>query len=238
MSSHSRILVVEDDRAVILTIEVVLKHHGYRVMFATDGKEGLDMALSERPDLVILDVMLPTLDGMEICQRLRDVNFESPILMLTTKALVADRVAGLNAGADDYLAKPFELAEFLARINALLRRRRAASRPALIELGAVRIDLAQKTATREGRPLALTKTEYALLDLLARHPGQPVSRENMLDVVWGYTRFPTTRTIDTHIWRLRKKLGDDGDSPRWLKPVHGRGYCLMLDGAAPSEAGE
>lgn len=232
MSSQARILVVEDDRGVIFAIELALKQHGYRVMFATDGRVGLDTAIRERPDLVVLDIGLPSVDGVEICRRLRDVQFESPILMLTTKAEVEDRVTGLNAGADDYLAKPFELREFLARINALLRRRRTVMPPARIEFGDVRIDLAQKSATRAGQPLALTKTEYALLELLARHPGQPVSRENMLDVVWGYTRFPTTRTIDTHIWRLRKKLGDDGDAPRWLKPVHGRGYCLVADGGA------
>ena len=220
--------MVEDDRGVIQAVEAALKSHGFRVMFAVDGKVGLETALRERPDLVILDVVLPSLDGVEICRQLRQLEFESPILMLTTKALVEDRVAGLNAGADDYLAKPFALAEFFARINALLRRRRANARPLIVELGDVRIDFAQKTATRAGKPLALTKTEYALLDLLARHAGQPVSRESMLDVVWGYTRFPTTRTIDTHIWRLRKKLGDDGDEPRWLRPVHGQGYCLIV----------
>lgn len=228
MSLQPRILVVEDDRALNLTIEICLKHSGYRVMLASDGESGFEMARSERPDLVILDVMLPGANGVEVCQRLRQMNFESPILMLTGKAHLDDRVMGLNAGADDYLAKPFEPRELLARLNALLRRRRIATRQPVIELGEVRVDLANKTATRSGEPLALTKTEYALLDLLARHPGQPVSRENMLDVVWGYTRFPTTRTIDTHIWRLRKKLGDDGDSPRWLKPVHGQGYCLTL----------
>jgi two-component system response regulator MprA len=236
MSSQSRILVVEDDRAVIGAIDLALKHHGYRVMFAMDGKEGLETALRERPDLVILDVMLPSLDGMEICRQLRQLQFDSPILMLTTRALVEDRVTGLNAGADDYLAKPFALAEFIARINALLRRRQAEHRPRVLELGDVRIDLGQRTATRAGEPLSLTKTEYALLDLLARHAGHPVSRESMLDVVWGYTRFPTTRTIDTHIWRLRKKIGDGGEAPRWLKPVHDQGYCLIVGESGPGGA--
>lgn len=231
MSSQPRILVVEDDRGVIQAIELALKDRGYRVMFAMDGKIGLETALRERPDLVILDVGLPTLDGVDVCRQLRQLQFDTPILMLTTKALVEDRVTGLNAGADDYLAKPFALAELYARINALLRRRRKEERPSVIEFGDVRVDFGQKSATRAGKPLALTKTEYALLDLLARHAGQPVSRESMLDVVWGYTRFPTTRTIDTHIWRLRKKLGDDGDEPKWLRPVHGQGYCLRVSEA-------
>lgn len=227
MSLQPRILVVEDDRALNLTIEITLKHNGYRVILASDGEMGFEMARTEQPDLIILDVMLPRATGVEICKRLRDMNFEAPILMLTGKIELDDRVTGLNAGADDYLAKPFEPKELLARINALLRRRKIATRPTVLELGDIRVDLAGKTATRAGQPLALTKTEYALLDLLSRHQGKPVSRENMLDVVWGYTRFPTTRTIDTHIWRLRKKLGDDGDSPRWIKPIHGQGYCLM-----------
>jgi DNA-binding response OmpR family regulator len=234
MSLQPRILVVEDDRALNLTIEICLKRNGYRVMLASDGEMGFELARSEQPDLVVLDVMLPRANGVEVCQRLRQIHFEAPILMLTGKVELEDRVNGLNAGADDYLAKPFEPKELLARINALLRRfRRTEERRTEIELGDVRVDLVNKTATRAGEPLALTKTEYSLLELLARSPGKPVSRENMLDVVWGYTRFPTTRTIDTHIWRLRKKLGDDGDAPRWIKPIHGQGYCLMLENAEP-----
>lgn len=233
MSLQPRILVVEDDRALNLTIEICLKRNGYRVMLASDGEMGFELARTELPDLIVLDVMLPRANGVEVCQRLRQIHFEAPILMLTGKIELDDRVNGLNAGADDYLAKPFEPKELLARINALLRRRqRMDARHTVIEFGDVRVDIANKSATRGGVPLALTKTEYALLELFARNPGKPVSRENMLDVVWGYTRFPTTRTIDTHIWRLRKKLGDDGDAPRWIKPVHGQGYCLVLDGEA------
>lgn len=233
LSFQPRILVIEDDRAVMLTIQICLKQNGYRFLDAANGETGYDLALRERPDLVVLDVMLPGLDGLEICRRLREVRFEAPILMLTGKGMVDDRVHGLNAGADDYLPKPFEPKELLARIHALLRRRQQETRPTVLELGDIRVDFAGHVATRAGQPLALTKTEFKLLDLLSRTPGRPVSRENMLDVVWGYTRFPTTRTIDTHIWRLRKKLGDDGDVPRWIKPVHGQGYCLIPDGPAP-----
>src|SRR5688572_26479343 len=210
-----RILIVEDERAVSLILERCLRLAGYRVLQAEDGETGLTMALREQPDLLVLDVRLPGLDGIAVCARLRQRAFVSPILMLTSKAMVQDRVIGLNAGADDYLAKPFAADEFLARVNALLRRQqRTMARPVVLEFGDVQIDLVQKTAVRAGYPLALTKTEYAMLELLATHMGKPVSRENMLDVVWGYTRIPTTRTIDTHIWRLRKKIGDDGESPR------------------------
>jgi DNA-binding response OmpR family regulator len=151
--------------------------------------------------------------------------------MLTGEATLHDRVIGLNAGADDYLGKPFAAEEFLARVNALLRRHQrmsaGASRP-ILQLGETRIDLTHMTATRAGQPLQLTKTEYALLNVLASASGNPVSRDIILSVVWGYTRIPTTRTIDTHVWRLRKKIGDDGDSPQWIKLVHGRGYCMPI----------
>jgi two-component system, OmpR family, response regulator MprA len=238
MPAQSRILIIEDERIVSQALERCLKLEGYRVLLADDGEAGLNMALKERPDLVVLDIRLPGLDGVEVCARLRQIGFESPVLMLTSKSMVQDRVTGLNAGADDYLAKPFASDEFIARVNALLRRRTravAASRPSLLKFGDVHIDLAEKSATRAGEPLALTKTEFAILELLASHEGKPVSRENMLDVVWGYTRIPTTRTIDTHIWRLRKKIGDDGESPRWIKLVHGRGYCLSLPEPEPEK---
>jgi DNA-binding response OmpR family regulator len=238
MKSQSRILLIEDERPIRIALEICLKRENYRVMQTADGESGLQMAIKEQPDLVILDVGLPAIDGIEVCRRLREVNFDPPILMLTSRAMIEDRVVGLNAGADDYLAKPFEAREFLARVNALLRRReRTRLAHPVLRFGDVRIDLAQKMAIRGTAPLALTKTEFALLQLLAQNAGQPVSREKMLDVVWGYTRFPTTRTIDTHIWRLRKKIGDDGDTARWLKPVHGRGYCLMLPAEPAPDAG-
>ena len=228
MTGAARILIVDDEWSLRCTLEICLTRAGYRVLGADDGQSALQLALDEQPDLVVLDVGLPDIDGLEVCRRLRRHGFDAPVLMLTGKTLIEDRVTGLEAGADDYLPKPLEAREFLARVKAQLRRqRRAAVEPRVLEFGNVRVDLANKTATRGNRPLALTKTEYALLQLLARHGGQPVSRETMLDVVWGYARFPTTRTIDTHVWRLRKKVGDDGDAPRWLKLVHGQGYCLV-----------
>ena len=233
MIVRPRILVVEDEAPLMFTVKTCLEHNGYRVIQAEDGRQGLELALEQKPALVILDVGLPELSGIEVCASLRQLDFAAPILMLTSRAELGDRVAGLNSGADDYLAKPFQAPELLARINALLRRRGREEKAVLVlQLGDTRIDLGHRTATRAGQPLELTKTEFALLELLAKHAGETVSRERMLDVVWGYARFPTTRTVDTHVWRLRKKLGDDGDVPRWIKPVRGEGYSLAIECAS------
>lgn len=222
-----RLLIVDDDHQLLFTIRLTLERQGYRVIEAVDGKVGLELALSERPDLVILDLDMPGLNGMEVCRHLRRLHFAAPILMLTGRVLLEAKVAGLYAGADDYLTKPFEPREFLARVNALLRRhQREAQTGLVLELDAVRINLADRSATRLGQPLTLTKTEYAILELLARNRGRPVSREMLLDVVWGYTRYPNTRTVDTHIWRLRKKLEGKSEAPRWIQRVQGEGYRL------------
>jgi len=226
-----RILVIDDDRTMMEAIHLSLAEQGYRIIEAYDGAEGLSLALTQKPDLVVLDVVLPGLSGLELCRELRRLNFPAPILMLTGLAQVDDRVKGLNAGADDYLPKPFSLREFYARVQALLRRsERDHQHTLVLSLGDVRVDLAQRTATKNGKPLSLTKTELALLDLLGQRAGQVVSRQTILDVVWGYARFPSTRTVDTHIWRLRKKLDDGGEQPRWIQHVHGQGYCLKTDG--------
>lgn len=225
--TQARILVVEDEVPLMFVIRTFLVKHGFRVIEAIDGQAGLDLTLKEKPALVILDVGLPELDGFEVCQHLRRLQVDTPILMLTSRNQLSDRVRGLNFGADDYLAKPFEPSELLARIHALLRRhQRAESQVMVLELGENRIDLGTKRSTRAGKALPLTKMDYAVLTLLAKHAGNPVSREQMLDAVWGYTRFPSTRAVDTHIWRLRKKLGDDGDEPRWIMRVQGEGYRL------------
>lgn len=229
-----RILVIEDDRTMLSAIELSLKEQGYRVIEARDGNEGLTLALAQKPDLVVLDVLMPGLSGFELCRELRRLNFASPILMLTGLHHVDDRVKGLNAGADDYLPKPFSLRELYARVHALLRRNeRDRQQRLVLAFDDLRVDLAHRTAVRHGQPVSLTKTEYALLDLLGQHAGEVVSRQTILDVVWGYTRFPSTRTVDTHVWRLRKKLGDGGDHPRWIQHVHGQGYLLKLDDLHP-----
>jgi DNA-binding response OmpR family regulator len=222
-----RVLVIEDEAPMRMALEDILKADGYRVITAADGQTGLEAALSERPDLVLLDVMLPKVDGLTICSELRSRDASPPVLMLTARGQVSDRVAGLDTGADDYLVKPFSTDELLARVRALLRRQqRTPEPPPSLQLGDVFIDLATQTARRRAEPLHLTAREFAMLRLLAESRGRPVTRERFLDVVWGYTAFPTTRTVDTHIATLRAKIEPEPDNPRWIKTVHGVGYRL------------
>ena len=205
----------------------LLAAEGYRPLTAADGERGLARALAEKPDLILLDVMMPRLDGFALCAELRRLANALPVLMLTAKGQIDDRVQGLDAGADDYLVKPFSSEELLARVRALLRRTgRAARRPLKLTLGDVEIDLARQTAGRGRKPLHLTAKEFAMLRLLAEAGGEPVTREKFLDAVWGYTAFPTTRTVDNHIASLRGKIETNPEAPRWIKTAHGVGYRL------------
>jgi DNA-binding response OmpR family regulator len=223
----SRILIVEDELAMRTALKDCLEIEGHRVLVAPDGEAGLKKALEEKPDLVLLDIMMPRLDGYAVCAELRRVGNSVPVLMLTAKGQVDDRVTGLDAGADDYLVKPFSTEELLARVRALLRRtQRHAKSVTLLALGETKIDLVKQTAVRGRKQLHLTAKEFAMLRLLAESPGEPVSRERFLDVVWGYGSFPTTRTVDNHIASLRAKVESDPDEPRWIKTVHGVGYKL------------
>jgi DNA-binding response OmpR family regulator len=173
--------------------------------------------------------MMPKLDGFQVCAELRRLAITVPVLMLTAKGQIEDRVVVLDAGADDYLVKPFSTEELLARVRALLRRVERNAKSAMkLKLGEVEIDLARQTAVRGKKPVHLTAKEFSMLRLLAGAEGEPVSREKFLDVVWGYTAFPTTRTVDNHIASLRAKLEKNPDTPRWLKTVHGVGYKLEL----------
>jgi DNA-binding response OmpR family regulator len=222
-----RLLIIEDERAMRIALQDCLETEGHRVLTANDGEAGLERALQEKPDLILLDVMLPKLDGFALCAELRRLANPVPVLMLTAKGQVEDRVTGLDAGADDYLVKPFSTDELLARVRALLRRSQRPGKAAQkLELGDVRVDLARQQAWRGKKELCLTAREFAMLRLLADADGEPVTRERFLDVVWGYTAFPTTRTVDNHIASLRAKLEPNPDDPRWIKTVHGVGYRL------------
>jgi len=222
-----RILIIEDETPMRTALKDVLDGEGYRALTAADGESGLQRAIQEKPDLILLDIMMPKLDGFAVCAELRRLGNAVPVLMLTAKGHVEDRVTGLDAGADDYLVKPFSTEELLARVRALLRRTRKQTRsPTKLKLGDVEIDLARQTAARGRKPIHLTTKEFAMLRLLAEAEGEPVSRERFLDAVWGYTSFPTTRTVDNHIASLRAKLEKNPDAPRWLKTVHGVGYRL------------
>jgi DNA-binding response OmpR family regulator len=226
---NERLLIIEDELPMRTALQDCLEAEGYRVLTAADGEAGPDRALAEKPDLVLLDVMLPRLDGFALCAQLRRLHDPVPVLMLTAKGQVEDRVSGLDAGADDYLVKPFSTEELLARVRALLRRvRKQSSAPQTLALGDVRIDFVQQRAWRGGRAVHLTAKEFAMLRLMAESPGEPISRERFLDLVWGYTAFPTTRTVDNHIAGIRAKIERDPDQPRFLKTVHGIGYRLEL----------
>lgn len=224
-----RILIIEDELPMRTVLTDCLTVEGHRVLSASDGQSGLDRALKEKPDLILLDVMMPKLDGFALCAQLRRLEITVPILMLTAKGMVEDRVTGLDAGADDYLVKPFSTDELLARVRALLRRaRRQTQTPTKFKLGETEIDLIRQTACRGRQVLHITAKEFAMLRLMAEASGEPISRERFLDVVWGYTAFPTTRTVDNHIASLRAKLEDNPEAPRWIHTVHGVGYKLQL----------
>ncbi len=222
-----RILIIEDELPMRTALKDVLEGEGYRVLTAADGPDGLERAIAEKPDLILLDLMLPRLDGFAVCAELRRLQHTEPILMLTAKGQVEDRVRGLDVGADDYLVKPFSTEELLARVRALFRRAQRPTRAlTTLTLGDVRIDFVRQQAWRGRRPLHLTAKELAMLRLLAEAEGEPVTREQFLDIVWGYTAFPTTRTVDTHVASLRGKIEKDPENPRWIKTVHGVGYRL------------
>jgi DNA-binding response OmpR family regulator len=224
---NERILIVEDETPMRTALADLLASEGYRTLTAADGERGLERALAEKPDLILLDVMMPKLDGFALCAELRRRSNASPVLMLTAKGQIEDRVAGLDAGADDYLVKPFSTDELLARVRALLRRmERSTKAPLKLKLDDVEIDLARQTAARGKRQLHLTAKEFAMLRLMAKNEGEPVTRERFLDTVWDYAAFPTTRTVDNHIAALRSKLEKNPDAPRWIKTVHGVGYKL------------
>ena len=230
MNSGPRILVVEDELPMRTALYDILSGNRYRVLVASDGAAGLEKAVNEEPDLILLDVMMPRLDGFALCAELRRLLKATPVLMLTAKGRVEDRVHGLDSGADDYLVKPFSREELLARVRALLRRSQRKTRELRqLELGDVRIDFVGQRAWRGNEELHLTSKEFGVLHLLTAAAGEVVSRERFLDVVWGYASFPTTRTVDKHIVSLRSKIESDPGSPRWIHTVHGIGYRFQPD---------
>ncbi len=223
-----RILIIEDDPSILRGLQLNLGMEGYIVRSAMDGVTGLEMARTERPDLIVLDVMLPRLDGLAVVRELRRDDPELPVLILSAKGQEGDKVAGLQLGADDYMVKPFGLKELLARIEALLRRRRARGEAGVSKtikrVGTVEVDLEARRATVEGRPLELTSREFDLLAFFLTHPDRVHSREQLMEAVWGSRYVGTARTVDNFVARLRAHIGDDAETPRHLETVRGVGY--------------
>jgi DNA-binding response OmpR family regulator len=224
--AERRILVVEDDASIRQGLLDALRSEGYAVLPAADGSAGLDLGLREDPDLIILDLMLPGMDGFEVLRRLREDGVETPVLVLTARGLEADRVRGLDLGADDYVVKPFGLGELLARVRSRLRawdRERGLDRGEVLRFGGVTVDFRALSAIRDGEPLHLTPQEFALLEHLARREGEAVSRRDLRGAVWGEEEI-VSRVVDTAILGLRKKVEPDPSRPRHVLTVRGVGY--------------
>ena len=218
-----RVLIIEDDEGILRVLRRALNYENYQVETAVDGEVGLALARDWRPDLIILDLMLPGMDGLEVTQRLR-MDGNIPILMLTAKDTINDRVLGLDAGADDYMTKPFELDELLARVRALLRRTQLERAPVLT-FNDLTLDTSTRQASRQGRQVPLTAKEYDLLELFMRHPRQVMTREMIFDRVWGYDFGGESNVLDVYIRYLRQKLELDGEL-RLIHTVRGVGYVL------------
>jgi len=225
----SKVLVVEDDPAIQQGLKDVLQFEGYEVLTASDGATGYRLVHEKKPELVILDLMLPAIGGFEVCRKLRGENISTPILMLTARGEETDRVSGLDLGADDYVTKPFSVRELLARVRALLRRSQSSkTMPDEVRFDDVVVDFVRYEASRAGVALELSRKEFGVLRLLAVKPGAVVSRDVLLNEVWGYENYPTTRTVDNHIASLRAKLEMNPSHPCRLLTVHGVGYKLVL----------
>ncbi len=225
----SRILVIEDDPAISRGLADNLAFEAYEVLTAGDGDSGYRMVRERSPDLIVLDLMLPKLSGYELCRKLRAESVMTPILILTARGEEADRVLGLDIGADDYMTKPFSIRELLARIRALLRRSHPTRvLPDELRFGDVVVNFRSYVTTAAGRPVEMTRKEFQVLRLLASRPGEVVTRDELLNDVWGYENYPTTRTVDNHIASLRAKLERNPAEPEYLRTVHGVGYKLTI----------
>jgi DNA-binding response OmpR family regulator len=226
--SEPTVLVVDDEEAIAEAVRARLESEGYRVVVAHDGPQAIEAHATEHPDLVVLDLMLPGMDGLEVCREIQRDGW-TPVLMLTARTEETDKVAGFAVGADDYLTKPFSLRELAVRVRAILRRmeniRRAkASGP--IDHDGLTIDPQRRRAVLDGEEVQLTPLEFEILVTLARDPGVVLTREQLMDRIWGYRDFAGGRVVDSHVARIRRKLSEDGNEPRFIRTVHGVGYAF------------
>jgi len=220
----ARILIVDDEPEMVRGLQDNLRFEGYETLAATTGKEGLRMALQDALDLIILDIMMPEMSGWDVLRALRQKGSDVPVILLTARGEEVDRVLGLELGADDYVTKPFSLRELLARVRAVLRRPGPRQKAEVLAFGDVRLHVRARQAFKAGREVKLTRKEFDLLRYLVEHRGEVLTRERLLDEVWGYEQFPTTRTVDTHILRLRHKFETDPERPAHILTAHGQGY--------------
>lgn len=230
----AKILIIEDEPGLVTTLRDRLHKHGYVVSAAANGETGLEMALREPADLILLDLMLPGQNGLAVCEKLRKAGSTTPILMLTARRQTRDKVSGLKAGGDDYLTKPFQMSELLARIEALLRRAATApdAAPARHQFGSIGIDTRSTEVTRDGQAVPMSAKEFQLLRYFVEHPNVTISREELLREVWGYGDRPPTRTVDVHVAWLRQKLERDLKNPQFILTVVGFGYKFNGKSAA------
>ena len=224
----AKILVVEDEPNMVAGLRDNFEFEGYQVITARDGVEGLQRALDESPDLVVLDVMMPRMSGLEVCKQLRAKRGSIPIIMLTARGQEVDKVVGLELGADDYVTKPFSIRELLARVKAVLRRTSVVPKDQdRRSFGEVEVDLRKCRVLKSGKAIDISSKEFELLKYFIVHSGETLSRDRLLEDVWGYDNYPTTRTVDTHLVRLRQKLEPNPDQPQYFLTVHGTGYRFV-----------
>jgi DNA-binding response OmpR family regulator len=224
----TKILIVEDEPNMVAGLRDNFEFEGYEVLTAYDGEQGLQRALAEVPDLVVLDVMMPKMSGLEVCKQLKTRRPSIPIIMLTARGQEVDKVVGLELGADDYVTKPFSIRELIARVKAVLRRGQFLPKERnRYSFGDAEVDLHACRVTRQGKDLDFSSTEFELLRYFVSHPGEVLSRDRLLEEVWGYDSYPTTRTVDAHLVRLRQKLEPNPEQPRYFLTVHGTGYRFV-----------
>jgi two-component system alkaline phosphatase synthesis response regulator PhoP len=228
VSRKTRILIIEDEPAMVAGLRDNFEYEGYDVISAEDGVSGLERVFADDPDLVVLDVMMPRMSGLEVCKQVKARRPAVPIIMLTARGQEIDKVVGLELGADDYVTKPFSIRELMARVKAVLRRVSPQARtPDVYRFGEIEVDIRGHEVRRSGKPVDLSSKEFALLAYFISHPAETLSRDRLLDAVWGYENYPNTRTVDTHIVHLRQKLEPNPEDPRFILTVHGTGYKFV-----------
>jgi DNA-binding response OmpR family regulator len=229
MKNMAKILIVEDEPNMVAGLRDNFEFEGHQVITAADGVAGLERALAESPDLVILDVMMPRMSGLDVCKQLKSKKPGIPIIMLTARGQEVDKVVGLELGADDYVTKPFSIRELLARVKAVLRRVRNVpqDQQGNVGFGEIEVNLRSCQVSKKGKVVEFSSKEFDLLKYFLNHPGETLSRDRLLEDVWGYDHFPTTRTVDAHIVRLRQKVEPRPDEPRFILTVHGTGYKFV-----------